>query len=77
MSRRSNPIPGYTGHLGGHKVENVFATTFGEAFQAIFAMFQTCLGLKKSLHGTAFERLAVKLNVHLETIGMQLYIPVS
>eukprot|EP00434_Breviolum_minutum_P018726 symbB.v1.2.016526.t1/scaffold1257.1/size128495/5 len=31
VSRRSNPIPGYTGHLDGHKVENVFGATFGEA----------------------------------------------
>ncbi|CAJ1357456.1 unnamed protein product [Effrenium voratum] len=31
VSRRSNPIPGYAGHLDGHKVENVFGATFGEA----------------------------------------------
>ncbi|CAK9073720.1 unnamed protein product [Durusdinium trenchii] len=31
VSRRKNPIPGYTGHLDGHKVENVFGATFGEA----------------------------------------------
>eukprot|EP00435_Cladocopium_sp_Y103_P068510 s232_g31.t1 len=31
VGRRSNPIPGYTGHLDGHKVENVFGATFGEA----------------------------------------------
>ena len=29
---------GYTGHLNGHRVENVFGTTFGEAGKEHFAV---------------------------------------
>ncbi|CAE7313711.1 PGSIP6 [Symbiodinium natans] len=31
VARKTLPIPGYTGHLRAHKVENVFGATFGEA----------------------------------------------
>lgn len=31
VARKTMPIPGYTGHLQAHKVENVFGATFGEA----------------------------------------------